>query len=413
MFRFLHAADIHLDSPLRGIARHEGLAAEEIRLASRRAFDNLVRLALEEKVRLVLLAGDLYDGDWRDSGTGMFFSVRMSRLREAGIAVCVAAGNHDAANRMTRSLRLPDNVHVFSERRAETWMPREGGVAVHGQSFRTPHVFENLAAGYPARAPGCFNIGLLHTSVSGYEGHEPYAPCTLEELRLKEYDYWALGHVHARQELSLHPRILFPGNLQGRNIRETGPKGCTLVSVGDGLEILGCQHRTLDVVRWEVARVDAAGARAADELNDRALNVIRGLRAGAGDRPLVVRVEIEGATGLHHWLAGEAGWRAELRALAAADPEPAWIEKIVVRTRPPGEQEAPPGPLAEVREFVRRLAGVNRTEELAGDLLNKLPEDLRLEAASWLDPAGPRYRGLLAEAESLVMERLRGQGGQP
>ena len=120
MFKFLHAADIHLDSPLRGIARYEGMPVDDIRMATRRAFDNLVRLAIAERVRFVLLAGDLYDGDWKDTSTGMFFAARMTRLREAGIPVFLAAGNHDAANRMTKSLRLPENVTFFPDKNAES-----------------------------------------------------------------------------------------------------------------------------------------------------------------------------------------------------------------------------------------------------------------------------------------------------
>src|ERR1019366_1543598 len=209
MFRFLHAADIHLDSPLRGIARYEGMPVDDIRLATRRAFDNLVGLAIDERVRFVLLAGDLYDGDWKDTSTGMFFVSRMTRLREAGIPVFLVAGNHDAANRMTKSLRLPPNVSVFASKHPETKLLPEGDVVIHGQSFASQSIVENLAANYPAKRPGCFNIGLLHTSLSGYEGHEPYAPCTLDDLRGKEYDYWALGHVHVWQELCSFPRVVF------------------------------------------------------------------------------------------------------------------------------------------------------------------------------------------------------------
>src|ERR1035437_9521159 len=146
MFKFLHAADIHLDSPLRGIARYEGMPVDDIRLATRRAFDNLVRLAIDERVRFVLLAGDLYDGDWKDTSTGMFFASRMTRLREAGIPVFLLAGNHDAANRMTKSLRLPQNVSVFAARQPETKLLPEGDVAIHGQGFSNQSVFDNLAA---------------------------------------------------------------------------------------------------------------------------------------------------------------------------------------------------------------------------------------------------------------------------
>ena len=416
MFKFLHAADIHLDSPLRGIARYEGMPVDDIRLATRRAFDNLVRLAIDERVRFVLLAGDLYDGDWKDTSTGMFLVSRMARLREAGIPVFLVAGNHDAENRMTKSLRLPENVSFLSARQPETKPLPEGDVVIHGQSFSNQSVFDNLAANYPAKRPGCFNIGLLHTSVSGYEGHEPYAPCTLDDLRLKDYDYWALGHVHIWQELCGYPRIVFPGNIQGRNIREAGPKGCVLVTVGDGHEILECDHVPLDVIRWGRGSVDLAGADTIDQLQERVSDAIRASMGDAGDRPLVLRVELEGATSLHDRLVAENQWRDDLRALAAdVGSESVWIEKIALRTCHPAGSTALSGPLDEVHQYVQSLAG--RPSELASvkdsvaPLLAKLPEDLKQEANTWLEPGGERFLRLMADAESLLMERLRGQGG--
>ncbi len=416
MFKFLHAADIHLDSPLRGIARYEGMPVDDIRLAARRAFDHLVQLAIDEKVRFVLLAGDLYDGDWKDSGTGMFFVSRMARLREQGIPVYLVAGNHDAANRMTKSLRLPENVIRFPAGHPATRLLSEGDVAIHGQSFATQSITENLAAHYPARIPGCFNVGLLHTSVSGYEGHEPYAPCTLDDLRSKEYDYWALGHVHARQELCRNPHILFPGNIQGRNIRETGPKGCELVTVGDSYELLECRPVPLDVIRWEHPTVDLAGAATVDDLQERTAGAIRTLRKDAGDIPLVLRVELEGATPLHDRLVAESQWRDDLRALAAdVGSESVWIEKVLLRTCAPSRSAALAGPLAEVHHYVQSLANrpghVARLQGLVAPLLAKLPDELKLEVRSWLEPGGQRYQSLMAEAEPLLMERLRKQGG--
>jgi DNA repair exonuclease SbcCD nuclease subunit len=416
MFKFLHAADIHLDSPLRGIARYEGMPVDEIRLATRRAFDNLVRLATDERVRFVLLAGDLYDGDWKDTSTGMFFASRMTRLREAGIPVFLVAGNHDAANRMTKSMRLPQNVSVFSAKQPETKLLPEGDVAIHGQSFSSQSVSDNLAANYPAKRPGSFNIGLLNTSVSGYEGHEPYAPCTLDDLRLKDYDYWALGHVHAWRELCGCPRVVFSGNVQGRNILEAGARGCVLVTVGDGHEILECDHVPLDVIRWGRARVDLAGAATIDEVQERTSDAIRALMDDAGDRPLVLRVELEGATPLHDHLVVQNQWRDDLRALAVdVGSESVWIEKIALRTCPPERSTTFSGPLDEVHQYVQSLAAcpsdLASVTDVVAPLLAKLPEDLKQEVKTWLEPGGERLLRLMADAESLLMERLRSQGG--
>jgi len=416
MFKFLHAADIHLDSPLRGIARYEGMPVDDIRLATRRAFDNLVKLAMDEKVRFVLLAGDLYDGDWKDTSTGMFFVARMARLREAGVPVFLVAGNHDAANRMTRSLRLPENVILFSARQPESRQLPDGEVVIHGQSFSNQAVSDNLAVSYPAKRLGCFNIGLLHTSVSGYEGHEPYAPCTVDDLRLREYDYWALGHVHARQELCVHPRIIFPGNIQGRSIRETGPKGCVLVTVGDGHEILECHHVYLDVIRWERVEIDLGDVPTMNELQLRTANAISTVIGEAEDRPLVLRLEFGGGTPLHDELVAGSTWRDDLRALAAdVGSESVWIEKIVVHTCPPARTTPLSGPLDEVHQYMLSIAGCSNEiaalEASVAPLLAKLPEDLKQEVSTWLKPGGERLQRLTVEAESLLMESLRSRGG--
>ena len=207
----------------------------------------------------MLISGDLYDGDWRDYNTGLYLVRELGRLRDLKIPVIVIAGNHDAANKMTRALRLPENVRFLAHERPETVRLEDLGVAIHGQSFARPAVMENLAAAYPAPVRGYTNIGLLHTGMGGVDGHERYAPCTLEDLRSRGYDYWALGHIHARQILCNEPLIVFAGNVQGRHIRETGPKGCLLATIDPDQQIEPVFQR-LDQVRWERGCVDVAGA---------------------------------------------------------------------------------------------------------------------------------------------------------
>jgi len=213
--KFLHAADIHLDSPLRGLERYEGAPVGEIRGATRRAFERLVDLAIEEEVAFVLLAGDLYDGDWKDYNTGLFFVSQMNRLREADIRAFVIAGNHDAASQITRVLRPPDNVKVFSTKRPETAVLEDLGVALHGQGFASVAVTEDLSAGYPAAVPHLFNIGLLHTSLDGREGHAAYAPCSVDGLRSRGYQFWALGHVTSARWSPAIPGSSFPATSRG------------------------------------------------------------------------------------------------------------------------------------------------------------------------------------------------------
>ena len=254
---FLHAADIHLDSPLKGLEQYENAPVGRIRGATRRAFTRLIDLAIEKRVDFVLIAGDLYDGAWRDFSTVLYLKKELGRLRDEKIPVFIIAGNHDAANKMTRGLTLPDNVQLLSHDRPQSVRLKDLDVAIHGQSFAKEAVTENLAASYPAPVSGSFNIGLLHTGLGGAEGHERYAPCTIEELRLRGYDYWALGHIHIRNVVCQDPPIVFAGNVQGRHIRETGPKGCLITTIHSDGSVEQDFHR-LDQVRWERGRVEVS-----------------------------------------------------------------------------------------------------------------------------------------------------------
>ncbi|SDB12889.1 DNA repair exonuclease SbcCD nuclease subunit [Desulfonatronum thiosulfatophilum] len=335
MYSFIHAADIHLDSPLRGIEVPEESVRDEIRGATRRAFDNLVELALREHVAFIVLAGDLFDGDWKDFNSGLYFAKRMARLRESGVQVFIVSGNHDAVSHVTKALSLPENVFVFSSRKTQTHRLESIQVAIHGQGYAGRAVSEDLSRNYPPPVEGFFNIGLLHTALNGREGHEPYAPCTVDGLRAKGYQYWALGHVHQREVVwEDDPWIVFPGNTQGRTIRETGAKGCTLVTVADGLAHR-VEHVDLDVLRWDLCRVDVSECRGPEEILEKArgrmLNV---LKFGDG-RPVVARLELHGATPMHQRLqANPTHWEEALRSLAAdLGGDDLCLEKIRLRTK--------------------------------------------------------------------------------
>jgi len=414
MFRFLHAADIHLDSPLRGLDRYEGAPVERLRGATRRALENLVDLALETPVDFVLIAGDLYDGDWEDFRTGLFFARQAARLDAAGIPMVIVAGNHDAANRMSRRLPLPASTRLLMPGEAQTVRLERLKVAIHGQSFGEQATAENLAAGYPRPVRGWFNIGLLHTSLTGREGHDVYAPCSLDELGAKGYDYWALGHVHRYEVVAEDPVVVFPGNLQGRHIRETGPKGCVLVEV-EGRRVRWT-FRPMDVVRWEECRVDAQGVEDEADLLERVRQRLAEGTSSAAGRLRAVRVRLEGVTPLHATLVAEQeSWTAKVRSLAfQVNPEEVWVEQVAIATRPPLQwnparwADSPLGELmacvAELQASPDRLAAVMEDKALR-DLAARLPAEVRAGANLGLD--GPEaLRPLLADVEQMLVHAL-------
>ncbi len=390
-FRFLHAADIHLDSPLHGLARYEGLPAEEIRSASRTAFDGLVQRVLDEALDFAVIAGDLFDGDWRDMGTGLYFARAMGRLDRAGIPVFILAGNHDAASVISRSVPWPPNVRIFGTRRAETHRLPDLGVALHGQGFASPAVTDNLVPAYPPADPHVFNIGVLHTAMAGRAGHADYAPCTLDDLRAKHYDYWALGHVHAFEIVAEAPHVVYPGNLQGRTIRETGAKGAVIVTVTDR-EIVSVERIELDVLRW--ARLNVPCKPGADVTDLIRAGLGRLHADNASGRPLVARVTLVGETpdaGSLHDRA--ASLRDDVRAIAVAISPDLFVEKVIVAVTDP--VRAPDGAEDGAHAL---LAGVADDPDL--------PDALEAELRGFMTAVGT----LLGAAEEGEMRHLAATG---
>jgi len=413
MFTFLHAADIHLDSPLRGLDRYEGAPVDEIRGATRKALVKLVDLAIREDVAFVVLAGDLYDGDWKDFDTGLFFVSQMSRLREAEIPVFGVYGNHDAASKITRSLRLPDNVTFFPTAAAETHRLDSLDVALHGQSFARQCTTADLAKDYPAPVSGCFNLGILHTSMAGKEGHDRYAPCSESCLRDSGYDYWALGHIHQREVLPGEPTIAYPGNIQGRHIREAGPKGCLLVQVDEENSVT-TRFESLDVLRWGVAEVSLEGAEDKTEALERIADALRQAVEGAEGRLTATRLVLRGKTSLADLIAVELKqWTADVRAVGLdLGTDRLWVERVKNKTTRPTATEASghdDSPLLEVTKIVAELSGASSVAEDLGfdlsDLLRKLPTELKnavktSDAEWWCE--------VLRDAEAKLLSELRG-----
>lgn len=401
----VHAADLHIDSPLAGLGRLSGLDGGVFRLATRRAFTALIDLCLQRQADVLLLAGDVFDGSWKDWNTGLFFVRELGRLAQSGTRVVMLRGNHDAASIMGRQLTLPDFVHVLPDKEPGSVVFDDVGVAVHGQGYARREVFDNLAAAYPAPLGGLLNIGLLHTAATGAAGgdsHQPYAPCTADQLAGHGYALWALGHVHRRQMLGEEPWIAYPGNLQGRHPRETGAKGCLLWD-WDG-KALTPGFEALDVARWEHLELDVSGAARLDDVLAQAPAAIERAVDDADGRPLALRITLQGQARAHDaLLTGLDLLRAELSALAAAAGEVA-IERVRVKTTPPSGK--PPGELlAAIEDELRALA--DEGPAAWQDELQALRT--RLQAGLGEDPLSPERVGeALERAAALLRTGLGG-----
>ena len=417
MIRFLHASDLHVDSPLRGLDRYDGAPVERLRTATRSALERLVDKAISERVDFVLFAGDIYDRDWQDFHTGLFFREQMVRLGRANIRVFIVQGNHDAQGVITKQLVLPANVTVFSSRSAQTIRIDELYLAIHGRSFPERAVDEDLVPSYPAPIPGFFNIGMLHTSLTGRVGHDTYAPTDIPTLIAKGYDYWALGHVHAREVICQQPRIVFPGNLQGRHANETGAKGCELVTVEAGR--IEAEFVALDVVRWSQVSLSLNGVDRLETLSGVFHDTMEPLLIGTTDRLHAVRVTLTGSTALHRIEATQPGTLAAALQAAAQDVSEAeiWIEQVRLELSTPLDRAQAALRQDAVGELVRlvdSIAGdpaelMRRAQADLGDLLSSMPQEVSAGDVPRLDDVG-ELRRLLMDAEATVLARLAAPG---
>ena len=421
MLTFIHAADFHLDSPLRGLGRYEGAPIDEIREAGRRALGDLIDYILENNIPLLLIAGDLYDADCPDFQTLLHFSLQMDRLRDAGTRVALIRGNHDAGNTMTRSLKLPDNVKTFRSAHPQTWRIDDLGVAVHGQSFGSAEVLDNLVPSYPDPVPGLFNIGLLHTSLSGRPGHRGYAPCELKHLLARGYDYWALGHVHRHEIVHEDPYVIFSGCIQGRHIREPGPRGCVRIDV-DNRRSARMERIILDVFRWKTLEVDINGLDTFHQVVDRiAMALQETFSRESGGRPMGVRIVLKGAGAAHvELLRDQEAFRASVRRVGAdISRAKIWVEKIVLNTSPAidfEELKKSMTPQGDLARFIDELEKNSKSFEELGFNLDDLAAKLSGTGVNLPDLMDPSLRGsVLEEVRGILIPLLSknpGSGGE-
>lgn len=414
--KFFHTADVHLDSPLCGLDRYDGAPVDKLRGATRRALEALVDECISERVDFLLIAGDLYDGDWTDYNTGIFFIRQMSRLRDAGIRVFIVRGNHDAKSKI---LNLPEGVAELSTSKAESISLEDIGVCIHGRGYAKVDTKEDLSQTYPAPRQGQFNIGLLHTAAGGREGHADYAPCTPAALANKGYDYWALGHVHKREVLLQRPWIVFPGNLQGRHARETGPKGATLVTVEDG-RIENVEHRVFDVARWAVCRVDTSSASTPADVVDLCRSRLLKEMDAAGGRALCARVEVMGASKAHAALTRDPDkFRIELCS-AATDIGDVWIEKVGIRSHVMADlkkleqrDDVIGALLVKLRSIENDDIELGKLTETFEDIRNKLPTEYHDHTGSFPLKDPSVMKKLVSEMAHYLLPDLMSEGDAP
>lgn len=405
MIRILHTADVHLDSPLRSLALRDPELRDRVRTSSRTALTKIVDTALAEEVAALLIAGDLFDGAERSARTAAFLTLQLERLRERGIRVFYIKGNHDAENPLTGELSFPDNVHVFDGRGGKVQLAE--GVWIHGVSFSNRHTPESLLPRFPALVEGAVNIALLHTSLTGAEGHDPYAPCTVGDLTAAGFDYWALGHVHRRQVHSKAPWIVMPGTPQGRDIGEPGPKSATLLTIDKAIEI---EEVPTSAVEFLHLRIDATDTDNDDALRDMLRRTLRDTARNLVSESAVIRLQLTGRT-RRRWqvLRDQDVWK-EAAAQYARETGTLWLEKVVFdlsETAEPGHSAT--DELAGIMKTIREEPGFSETcrAEIEG-ILQELAPQRRAELLPDEAAVDQLARRLAEAGADRILARMKG-----
>ena len=376
MTKILHTADIHLDSPLRSLAMRDEALKEMVQTATRTAFSRIVAAAIEEGAAALLISGDLFDGDVNSAYTGAFLLSQIDRLREAEIRVFYVKGNHDANSSVTRGFLWPDNVHVFGATGDKVEL--EEGVWIHGVSFSGKRVEESLLPKFRAPEEGAVNIAMLHTSLSGAAGHDPYAPCSVADLSDMGFDYWALGHIHKAKIHSKDPWIVMPGTPQGRDIGESGPKSATLITIGDSGKIEEVREIPTSVVEFLDVEVDATGLEHDDSLRDLLRERMQEAADGLESESGAARVTISGETELSWRLQRDPDHWTEVVSGIAEDIRCLWLDKLALDLSA-GSAPSGQGPVEELRSIMEAVLDEPAFAEACRGELDTIINELQIE----------------------------------
>ena len=409
-FSFIHTADLHLDSPFSGLRQVDGEIADLLKDATFRAFDNVVELALKNKVDFLLVAGDVYDAADRSLRAQLKFADGLKKLANAGIRSFVCHGNHDPLDGWIASLQWPEEVHIFGPEleSVPVTLGGEDVVLIHGISYPHSQIDDSFGRGFERQGSQPFQIGLIHCSVGSDPAHETYAPRTLSELVAANLDYWALGHVHANRVLmDGHPFVAYPGTTQGRHIREPGPRGCLVVQV-DGQGAVSARFEPVDCVRWSSSELQINDLDTEGDLIEALEQTCDEIGDEAQGRPAIVRITLNGRGVLHAMLQRPQvveDLTERLRETGLASSPPVFVEQIRLQTNTPVDLVLRRKSADFLGEVLRLIQNTREKPTRLQEMISVLYDDRRgcrlLET-----PAEQELRELLNEVESMCVDEL-------
>lgn len=416
-FSFVHAADLHLDSPFRGVTAESPAIAGSLHSATFEVYNSLIDLCIEKQVQFLLIAGDIYDGADRSLRAQLRFRDGLQRLADNNIQAFVVHGNHDPFKGHSRSIDWPEGVHVFSYRKVKSIPCKVGNspvALISGFSHENRNITTNLAKKFESQDSDLFQIGLLHCNVGIDTGHEAYAPCELQDLIKTGLDYWALGHVHERKILHNDPYVVYPGNTQGRNIREQNERGCYLVQVDDNNRITSLEFHELDEIRWFWGSLAIEGLDTLDQLENSLSGCIEDFSKKAGSRSLICRISLTGQGPLFNELSRENALQELLehtRDSYEAKSPFVWVQDLIFECRPEIDLKK----RREAKDFLGQVLRISQelsdTEEGRKRLVEEGLEELfknRRASKHLQDITDNEISRMLKSAELLCFQMLEG-----
>lgn len=304
--KFIHCADLHLDSPFQGLTTKEPSLADRFKHATNEAFVKIIDLCLAEKVDFLTIGGDTFDGADRSLCAQILLRDQFERLHKANIPVIIVTGNHDPLSDWLTEIRFPKNVHLLAGDKVEKVpIKKDGNVitTIHGISYKVSDVKENLSLKFQAKEKDVFSIGLLHANVGARKEHAPYSPCTINDLRAGNMDLWLLGHIHTPEVICKDPFILYPGNIQGRHINEDGPRGCYFIKVDSNYKI-SYEFRPVQNILWKQKEINikeiTTSLELVDLLSEKCEEELSNLTKD--EKGIVIRWKLTGSSSLYHEL---------------------------------------------------------------------------------------------------------------
>ncbi len=421
-FSFIHTADLHLDSPFKGVSEMNRSISSELAEATFRTFSKIIDLCLEKEVDFLLIAGDVYDGVDRSLRAQLRFRDGLQRLSEADIKTYIVHGNHDPLDGWAASLEWPKNVYIFAGKEVAAVPVEKKGhdiARIYGISYQQRETKTNLVKKFPVltqREKDLFAIGLLHCNIGAKTGHAPYAPCSLQDLRSRNLDYWALGHVHKKAIINAaEPLVIYPGNPQGLHPGEIGGRGCFLVNVDEN-GTPSAEFIDIAAVRWFEKEIAIDDMHIEQDLLTALDKCVQEVRQEAGGRPAIGRIFLTGRGDLHLTISRQNILNdilQNMRELEEGEKEFVWIESIRDESKLDVDREV----LLQREDFIGDL--VRLIEEIWTDtdkkdywqaldpLFNASPTSRKFLTL----PDADSMNDLIKKAEILCLDKLIGRDG--